>query len=199
MDIEQFKNCIFATQLKNKINMRKGKFLTRSGIYKIVSEKTNDCYIGSASNLSNRKSDHFRTLKVNKHGNPNLQAHANKYGISDLRFSIIEFCDKPDLKNREQFYMDKLSPTFNIHKKSTSPEGRTVSEETKKKISESHKGLTHTKETKKKLSEYWTGKPKSEETKKKMSEAQKGKTKSHKGKPWSEARRKAQENRKKKN
>ena len=53
--------------------------------------------------------------------------------------------------------------------------GKSLSEETRNKMSESRKGKHPSEETKKKLSEAKKGKAKSEEIKKKMSEAQKGK------------------------
>jgi hypothetical protein len=67
--------------------------------------------------------------------------------------------------------------------------GKKLSEETKKKLSESHKGKTpwnkgkhHSEESKKKMSESLKGKKLSEETKKKLSEAHKGKNTWIKGK-----------------
>lgn len=72
--------------------------------------------------------------------------------------------------------------------------GKTLSDEHKKKLSETHKGKHHTKETKNKMSESRKGKklsdatkrklskPKSDETKKKMSEAAKNMAEEHKKK-----------------
>ena len=51
-----------------------------------------------------------------------------------------------------------------------------VSEETRKKMSESHKGLKHTEETRKKMSEAHKGIPRSEEIRRKISESKKGKS-----------------------
>lgn len=66
----------------------------------------------------------------------------------------------------------------------TSPmEGKSHSEETKRKMSEAHKGKTFSEEAKRKISEakkghlgYFKGKKHSEETKRKISESCKGKT-----------------------
>lgn len=60
--------------------------------------------------------------------------------------------------------------------------GKKLSEETKKKITESHKGKKHSEECKEKMRQsisknptrYWLGKKMSEETKRKMSEARSG-------------------------
>ena len=62
--------------------------------------------------------------------------------------------------------------------------GKHLSAETRKKISEAHKGKHHSEETRQKLSEAQKGKHRSEETKKKISEANKGKNYWTKGTHW---------------
>ena len=74
--------------------------------------------------------------------------------------------------------MEELNKTTQLKSK------RIVSEETRKKMSESHKGICHTEESKRKISESKKGKKHvfhysvkrklSEETRKKLSEAHKG-------------------------
>jgi hypothetical protein len=76
------------------------------------------------------------------------------------------------------------------HKGNTTWLGKTHSEETKRKMSDTRKGKTHSEETKRKQSEAKKGKTFSEESKRKMSEAQKGKSLSE------ETRRKMSETRK---
>ena len=77
---------------------------------------------------------------------------------------------------------------------------RTVSAETRRKISEAKKGKTHSEETRRKMSEAHKGKkrkPHSAETRRKMSEAAKGRTSPNLGKPMSmEQRRKISESNK---
>ena len=53
--------------------------------------------------------------------------------------------------------------------------GAVVSDETKRKISETLKGITHSEESRRKISETLKGKTLSEETKRKLSEVRKGK------------------------
>lgn len=103
----------------------------------------------------------------------------NKYGPSNFKVELIEFCkSKDELDLREKFWIKEfnsrdLSIGYNIalggnlggfnlgyklsnlHKLhiSLSLKGRTVSEETKKKISNSEKGKHLSEETKKKISE----------------------------------------------
>ena len=51
--------------------------------------------------------------------------------------------------------------------------GKNISDETRRKRSESYRGRHHSEETKKKISESRMGKPRSEETKRKISESRK--------------------------
>jgi len=141
-------------------------------IYKISSKiKPERIYIGSAVNTKSRKNVHFSVLKNNLHYNQKLQRHVNKYRINDLKFEILEpVMFKEDLILREQFYLDKLKPYFNICKIAGSILGIKRTDETKRKMRLNHKGMTgkkHSTDTKRKISQL--GKTHSEETKKKMS------------------------------
>jgi group I intron endonuclease len=143
-----------------------------SGIYKILSKiKPERCYIGSAISLENRKRDHFRDLRQNKHSNKILQHHYNKYGINDLQFIIILFCKEIELIEAEQFFIDSYNPYFNICK-----------------IAGNSLGYKHTSETKEKFHKRKI----SEETRKKLSEAHKGKESHMKGKTASKETREKQ-------
>lgn len=157
-------------------------FKEMTGIYKISSKiKPERIYIGSAVNTKNRKSVHFSTLKDNSHYNQKLQRHVNKYRINDLKFEILEVVMfKEDLIMREQFYLDKLNPYFNICKVAGSCLGKKVTSKTKEKMRLNHKGMKgkkHSTDTKRKISQVtqkrerhpMLGKEHSEETKKKIS------------------------------
>lgn len=144
-----------------------------SGIYKIQSKIHPDrYYIGSGGNLRKRWIQHLTKLKQGNH-NPKLQSHYNKYGEEDLIFIIIEPCFSEFLVIREQYYIDTLTPFFNIRKIANSNLGIKFSDETKKKLSKSHLGYKHTDEQRRKISEYHTGRKKSPETRLRMSLAQK--------------------------
>jgi group I intron endonuclease len=114
-----------------------------SGIYKIQSRIHLDrFYIGSAQNIKVRWLLHISELRRNKHKNNKLQNHFNKYGESDLIFSLIVGCSKENLIAYEQFYIDVLNPYFNILKNAYSVLGYKHSEETKeylRKINLGHK------------------------------------------------------------
>lgn len=106
-----------------------------SGIYQIQSKVDKiKIYVGSAINLYRRKQEHFNDLLKNKHCNTILQNHANKYGINDLTFTVLELVpDKSNLISTEQRYIDSKSPSFNICKIAGSTLGTKQSEETKRK------------------------------------------------------------------
>lgn len=146
----------------------------RSGIYQIKSEINGKIYVGSAINLKGRKLNHFSYLKRGEHENRHLQRHVNKHGLNVLKTSIIEFCPKEKLIEREQYYMDLLKPEFNMCPIAASNLGLKHSEETKKRNSESQKGKKLSEEHKQKIREGNIGVKRSEETKKRLSLANRG-------------------------
>jgi group I intron endonuclease len=127
-----------------------------SGIYKIQSKcKPERIYIGSAINIKDRWRLHLWELELNRHHSSRLQNHYNKYGGDDLDFTIIEPCLPAFCVAREQEYLDNLNPFFNMAKiagstlgmiyesrrgKPTWRKGKPLSEEHKRKISESMSG-----------------------------------------------------------
>lgn len=117
-----------------------------SCIYKITSITTGRIYIGSAINYDRRKYMHLWFLKKNRHHSIFLQNNFNKYGIDDLIFEIIELTPIENLIDREQFYIDKLNPDFNISKKAYSTLGVKCSEEKKEKLRKIHTGRKATPE-----------------------------------------------------
>ncbi len=144
-------------------------------VYQIKSKKTELLYIGSTIDYKKRIYGHLYHLRRKTHQNPRLQRHVNKYGREDLVFDILEVVTLRDfLLKREQFYLDLLSPSFNVLKIAGSPLGRKMSDETKRKIGATKKGVSinsgnrHTDETKKKISSANGGKKRSIESRMKM-------------------------------
>lgn len=117
------------------------------GIYKIESfTHPERAYIGSSVNIIRREKEHSKRLFGNYHPNAKLQAHFNKYGATDLLFSIIEICDVNILIEREQHYIDTLHPSFNLRQLANSNIGYVPSPETIKKLRLSHLGQHPTQE-----------------------------------------------------
>lgn len=70
---------------------------TNTGIYMIKNMINGKFYIGSSKHLHNRKIQHLRDLRNNKHCNLKLQYAYNKYGKENFEYIIIQYCEKKDL------------------------------------------------------------------------------------------------------
>lgn len=114
--------------------------MIKTGIYKIVSKNSGEFYIGSSQNLRKRELDHLSLLRNKKHPNRYLQSVWNKY--QDLSFIIIEECPVESLVEKEQYYIDTLSPKYNLRPIAESNRGWNMPEESKLKISKANKGKT---------------------------------------------------------
>lgn len=139
------------------------------GIYKILSKKTNRVYIGSTIDLVRRWREHKKLLKGQRHHSSFLQNHYNKYGIGDLEFIILEKCNKENLIDKEQFYLDTNKCEFNVLKIAYSVWGFKHSKETKDKISKTLQGHVHSSTTKDKISKALKGKERDVKLKIKLS------------------------------
>jgi|WetSurMetagenome_2_1015567.scaffolds.fasta_scaffold00157_28 group I intron endonuclease len=140
-----------------------------SGVYQIQSKiKPIKIYIGSAIDINERWRKHIDRLTKNKHHSPKLQNHFNKYGESDLQFSILLGCDKDDLIKVEQYFIDTYKPFFNCSPTAGSCLGVKRSDEHKEKLRKIHTGLKASDETKLKQSIKRKGVKKSDETKRLM-------------------------------
>lgn len=168
-------------------------------IYKITNKVNGKVYIGA-----------HKTKDINDGymGSGDLiKAAINKYGVGNFEKIILHnFDNSEDMFAKEASIVNagfiKSKNTYNVkeggfggwqyvhsaywttEKRSKSQMGRTVTQETRCKISKLHKGKTVSQETKDKISKSTKGKVFSEETLKKMSEAKKGKplSKEHKEK-----------------
>jgi group I intron endonuclease len=74
-----------------------------------------------------------------------------KYGYNKFSLDILEYCDKFNLIEREQYYLDNLKPEYNISKIAGSRIGCKHSEKTKKLISNASKIHRHSEESKEKM------------------------------------------------
>jgi len=113
--------------------------MIKSGVYIIINIFTDQFYIGSAANLSQRIDKHFNALSLNKHFNKHIQSAWNKYGEFAFYFAILEYCNKTETLKREQYWFNitDYSMSYNLDTVAGSPLGRKFSEETKAKISAS--------------------------------------------------------------
>lgn len=77
-----------------------------SGVYAIWNTLTGKMYVGSAVDIASRWKGHIKALKAGK-SNRKLQHSWDKYGPAVFRFMVLERCDKDDLLDVEQWWIDR--------------------------------------------------------------------------------------------
>ena len=188
------------------IYIEKKEFMT-TGIYKITNLVNGKVYIGASKNIEKRWGAH-------RNGHSDLAKEFQTFGLDNFKFEILLECPEDmlcqwerdmiclyDADDPEKGYNSKNDRPYSL-KRTEALKGRKLSEETKRKISESHKGKPawnkglkniYSDESRRKISESHKGKPAwnkgiphSEETRRKMSEALKGRKVWNKGIPLSE-------------
>jgi group I intron endonuclease len=135
------------------------------GIYKITSPNRK-VYIGQSININGRKKQYF-SLDCKKQ--PKLYNSLKKYGFENHIFKIIEECSLEQLNKREAYYKQQFIDEFGWDKAlfceidDNSPrKGKSLSEETKDKISKANKGKIYSEESRQKISNSKKGKKHSE-------------------------------------
>lgn len=78
-----------------------------SGVYVIVHVESGMAYIGSASDIAQRWFKHRGSARRGMHSNPRFQAAWDEHGEDAFRFVIVERIPKPDLRVREQWWLDQ--------------------------------------------------------------------------------------------
>ena len=82
-----------------------------SGVYKITNNITGDFYIGSSKNIKQRWAQHKYLSQWKLHPNSKLYLAMASYGLDNFTFEIIEKTD--NLREREQYYIEQLKPSYN--------------------------------------------------------------------------------------
>lgn len=116
--------------------------MKQSGIYKIYNKANGDFYIGSSIDLVARWKNHKSQLIRGIHHSIHLQRAWNKYGEDSFCFEIIEFCPPLDAITREQYFIDSLSPKYNISPTAGNTLGVKQTEIARKNMSEAKKKMT---------------------------------------------------------
>lgn len=113
------------------------------GIYKITSP-SGKIYIGQSSNIKNRI---YSYKKLHCKKQTFLYNSFLKYGVENHQFDIIEYCSEEDLNCSERFWQDEFNVIgkngLNCILQECGEKRYIISEETRKKISESLKGDKH--------------------------------------------------------
>lgn len=137
-----------------------------AGIYCFLSKDVLSYYIGSSLNMQRRYNRHMFNLKQHSdkrysEANPKFYNYLNKYGIESLSFgclleinnylgmfsgfyltedekAFLTLLMQLDLLITEQFFLDTLGLSLNVASKVGTRESSILSDETKKKMSDSH-------------------------------------------------------------
>lgn len=143
------------------------------GVYRITNTANGKFYVGSSVNMRYRQYTHLSWLRKGRHENGYLQRAFSKNGEQSFVFEVLEKCNREVLLEREQWYLDTLSPTdrtrgYNLNAQAT---GGISSPESKAKFQQTIAA--------KKAAGYvphWTGKHHTEESKQLIGLHKKGKT-----------------------
>lgn len=110
-------------------------------------------YIGSAVNIAQRFRQHRYRCSIYKGNNSKFyNLEKKKYGWNNIEYGILEklsgkdtYINKGILLDREQYYLNKYSPSLNINKIAGSILGYKHTEENKLKFSSIHIGKSYQK------------------------------------------------------
>nr|YP_313621.1 hypothetical orf1 [Epidermophyton floccosum]AAW78227.1 hypothetical orf1 [Epidermophyton floccosum] len=128
-----FWNCInFSNLFKNKktpvisypnVNLFKDNIIKdnkgKTGIYMLTNLITNEFYVGSAINLSEKFNEYFYTNYLKKKELEKFCIIYDillKYDNSKFKLDILEYCELIELIKKEEYYINNLNPTYNILK-----------------------------------------------------------------------------------
>ena len=115
----------------------------KSGVYRWVHKDSGKSYVGSSTMLNDRFRRYFNHsyLSSSKRGASLICKALLKYGYGEFRLEILEYCPISIVLDREQFYIDKLNPEYNILKIAGSNLGYKHSEASLKLMSDASKSL----------------------------------------------------------
>ena len=85
-----------------------------SGVYKITNTITGDFYIGSSKDIKKRWAKHRSPSDQKQHPNSKLYKSMAQYGRDNFTIEVIEETD--NLKEREQYYIECLKPSYNNYR-----------------------------------------------------------------------------------
>lgn len=125
----------------------------KSGIYRWTNVINNKIYIGSSLNLSRRFKQYYNYSYITK-PKCNVPIHCAllKYGCSNFKLEILEYCVISSLIEREQYYMNLLRPEYNVLKTAGSALGFKHNEATLKLFRSTRLGRKFSEATRLKLS-----------------------------------------------
>ena len=84
-----------------------------SAVYKVTNTVTGDFYIGSSKDVKSRWAVHKCPSVWNKRPNNPMYHDMKNYGIDKFEFEILEVVEESFLKEKEQYFIETLKPTYN--------------------------------------------------------------------------------------
>ena len=151
-----------------------------SGVYIIQNTTTNLYYIGSSKDIKNRWRQHRYLLRRGQHHSPHLQRSWDKYGEESFVFEILEECSVDHLIATEQRFFENMKPAYNVCPKANGVQGRPSKFKGEKRsytadarfnMGSAWRGKSLTDDTKRLMSETRKGRTKSDEWKSKIAES----------------------------
>ena len=86
------------------------------GVYKITNTVTGDFYIGSSKNVKLRWMQHKRLSVWNRRKNNPMYLDMQRYGVDKFIFQILAEVEESLLKEKEQYFIETLKPTYNSNR-----------------------------------------------------------------------------------
>jgi len=121
--------------------------LNSSGVYALICMVTNKVYIGSSIKLGARFLDYMQPAYLGSRPHSPLVKAIIKYGYINFCFTVLETCKPYEVLEREQYWLDLISPEYNLSPTAGSTLGVPVSVEARAKLRAAHLGKTHSLET----------------------------------------------------
>lgn len=116
----------------------------KAGVYRWTNKINGKSYIGSSTNLARRFGVYYNYHNlVDPKRNMPINKAILKYGYSNFKLEIIEYCEPSQVLLREQYYLDLFKPEYNILKIAGSILGYKHTTETLIKLSTAKKGANH--------------------------------------------------------
>jgi group I intron endonuclease len=141
-------------------------------IYKVENKINGKVYIGkTVLNIEKRKIKHLNDAK-NRNTNMRFHIALRKYGADNFEWTVIrEANSKEELNQLEKEYIKYYKENYEVYNVSLGGDGaalENLSDEHKRKISESHKGKKMSDDARRNMSNAQKGKTRTEEFKNKM-------------------------------
>ena len=84
-----------------------------SGVYKITNTITGDFYIGSSKDVKKRWANHKCQSTWKRFPNNPMYNDMKNYGVDKFDFQVLEEVEAGSLKEKEQYFIETLKPTYN--------------------------------------------------------------------------------------